>query len=102
MATAVLPKLSNPKLLPPHVVVLLNDDKHTFPYVIEVLIKVFKYSLEEAKKITLEVHQEGEAIVWTGSKEVAELKAEQVTNFGDDNYGQKPVTFPLGVKVLPT
>jgi len=102
MATATLPKTKPPTLLPPHAVILLNDDKHTFLYVIDVLIKVFKYSLEEAKKITLEIHEEGEAVVWTGSKEVAELKAEQVVNFGHDNYAPQPVTFPLGVRVVPT
>ncbi len=101
MSVAALPQLVPPALLPPHVVVLENDNFHTFPYVTEVLIKVFKYSMAEAQKLTMDIHKHGEAIVWTGAKEVAELKAEQVTNFGSDSYAQIPVTFPLGVRVEP-
>ncbi len=102
MSVAVEPKLKPPALLPPHVVILENDDKHTFLYVAEVLVTIFKYSLEEAKKVTLDIHRKGEAVVWTGQKEIAELKAEQVINFGIDSYGPHPVTFPLGVRVEPT
>lgn len=101
MSVAALPQLVPSTLLPPHVVVLENDNFHTFPYVIEVLIKIFKYSLAEAQKLTTDVHRNGEAVVWAGAKEVAELKAEQVTNFGPDSYAQVPITFPLGVRVEP-
>ncbi len=102
MSTATVTELAPPLILPPHVVILENDTKHTFPYVVEMLLKVFKYSNDDAKRITLEIHHKGEAVVWTGQKEIAELKAEQVTTFGNDNYGPAPVTFPLGVRVEPT
>jgi ATP-dependent Clp protease adaptor protein ClpS len=101
MSTATLPSLSPPIILPPHVVVLENDDDHTFAYVTEVLVKVFKYSVAEAQKITMDVHKNGEAVVWTGQKEIAELKAEQVTNFGPDRHSNKIVNYPLGVRVEP-
>jgi len=101
-SAATMPELKSPAMLPPHVVVIENDDLHSFQYVTEVLVKVFKYSVPEAQKITMEIHKKGEAVVWTGSKEVAELKAEQVYNFGIDTYAKTPVTFPLGVRVEPT
>src|SRR2546423_11167204 len=39
------PAKAPPKLLPPYNVVLLNDDDHTYDYVIEMLSSVFGYNL---------------------------------------------------------
>ncbi|MEM7682580.1 MAG: ATP-dependent Clp protease adaptor ClpS [Planctomycetota bacterium] len=90
-----------PKRLPPYHVVLLNDDDHTFHYVIEVLMTVFGQNVADALKHTMEVHQKGRAAVWTGSKEVAELKRNQVRGFGPDVYASIEVRYPLGVKIEP-
>ena len=66
------------RLLPPYYVILLNDDDHSFDFVINVLRKVFGFELEAAVQHTIEAHTKGRAIVWTGPKEVAEFKVEQV------------------------
>lgn len=66
------------RLLPPYHVILLNDDHHSFEFVINVLRKVFGFELEKAVQYTVEAHSTGRAIVWTGAKEVGELKVEQV------------------------
>jgi ATP-dependent Clp protease adaptor protein ClpS len=66
------------RLLPPYHVILLNDDDHSFEFVVEVLRKVFAFQLEQAFTYTREAHTKGRAVVWTGPKEVAELKVEQV------------------------
>lgn len=66
------------RLLPPYHVILLNDEDHSFEFVINVLRLVFGFALEKAVQFTLEAHTKGRAIVWTGPKEVAELKVEQV------------------------
>ena len=88
-----------PKTQPPYAVIVENDDEHTFDYVIEVLQTVFGYALEKASLMTAQVHYSGQALVWSGSLEVAELKRDQIRGFGPDRYAVKPVTFPLGVRV---
>jgi ATP-dependent Clp protease adaptor protein ClpS len=90
-----------PKPQPPYAVVLLDDDDHTFEYVIEVLQRVFGYELEQAFTLTKQVHEEGQAVVWSGSLEVAELKREQVQGFGPDFYASKTVRYALGVRIMP-
>ena len=74
----------NPKILPPYNVILLNDDDHTPQYVIEMLKAIFGYQEEQGLKFAKEVHEKKKAIVWTGSKELGELKQEQIHSFGAD------------------
>jgi len=69
---------------PPYNVVILNDEEHTFDYVIELLTKVFRHSLATAKDLTWRIHNTGRAIVYTTHKEKAELKREQVLSWGPD------------------
>ncbi len=92
---------SDPKPQPPYAVIVHNDDFHTFPYVIEVLQKVCGHSLEKAFVLTSQVHHSGQAIVWSGALEVAELKRDQIRGFGPDFYAEQTVRFPLGVTVEP-
>ena len=49
--------------MPPYNVVVLNDEDHTFEYVIEMLIKLFAHTLPRAKELTWEIHSRGRAIV---------------------------------------
>jgi ATP-dependent Clp protease adaptor protein ClpS len=69
---------------PPYHVIILNDEEHTFEYVIELLVKVFGHSLTIAEGLTWRVHNSGRAIVLTTHKELAELKREQVLSYGPD------------------
>jgi len=69
---------------PPYNVVILNDEEHTFDYVIDLLTKVFRHSLATAQELTLRIHTSGRAIVYTTHKEKAELKREQVLAWGPD------------------
>jgi ATP-dependent Clp protease adaptor protein ClpS len=69
---------TNTRQLPPYNVVLANDDHHSMDFVVDVLRKVLGVTLEKAMLLMLEAHTNGRAIIWTGPKEVAELKAEQV------------------------
>ena len=39
--------------------------------VVRVLKKVFSYSQEKAEQLTMMVHNDGKAVVWTGDKETA-------------------------------
>ncbi len=69
---------------PPYHVIVLNDETHTFEYVIELLTKLFGHSLLIAEKLTWQIHNSGRAIVLTTHKELAELKCEQVLGYGPD------------------
>jgi ATP-dependent Clp protease adaptor protein ClpS len=72
--------------LPPYNVIILNDEDHTFPYVIELLVKLFAHPIEKAKELTWRIHTTGRAIVYTTHKEKAELKRDQVLNYGADPF----------------
>ena len=86
--------------LPPYNVILENDDHHTFEFVVEVLRKALGVTEQKAVILTSEAHNSGRAVVWTGSKEVAELKAEQIQSFHEIRAnGQK--LGPLGVVIEP-
>lgn len=95
------PAANKPKKLPPYAVVVLNDDLHTFEYVIETFMKVFGYPAEKCFLLATGIHVQGRAIVWSGPKEVAELKRDQIRSAGPDFYASKKVEFPLGVVIEP-
>jgi ATP-dependent Clp protease adaptor protein ClpS len=69
---------------PPYHVIILNDEEHTFDYVIDLLTKIFRHSLTTAQEMTWRIHTTGRAIVYTTHKEKAELKRDQVLAWGPD------------------
>jgi ATP-dependent Clp protease adaptor protein ClpS len=86
--------------LPPYHVILENDDHHTMEFVIDVLRKALGYPDEKAFLLMHEAHTKGRAIVWTGSREVAELKAEQIQSFHEIHPDGRKLG-PLGVSIEP-
>lgn len=70
--------------LPPYNVVIVNDEEHTFHYVIELLVKLFAHPLPTAQELTWRIHTRGRAVVYTTHKEKAELKRDQVIAYGAD------------------
>ena len=73
-----------PKTLPPFNVVLLDDDEHTFEYVIEMMMKLFGYPPERGLQIAIEVNATKRVIVYTSHKELAEMKQEMIQAYGAD------------------
>ena len=73
-----------PAPLPPYHVVLLNDDDHTYDYVIEMLRVIFGYQPERGFQMAREVDSQGRVIVMTTHKERAELKRDQIHAYGAD------------------
>lgn len=61
-------------------VVLLNDDYTSMDFVIEVLMKFFNHSVEEAVAIMLLVHEKGRGVCGIFTYEIAETKVIQVKN----------------------
>ncbi len=84
VATPDVDTVRTTRLAPWWNVILLNDDDHTYEYVIEMLGKVFGHPPEKAFQLAVEVDVLGRVIVDTTSKERAELKQEQVHGFGPD------------------
>ncbi|MFN7021399.1 MAG: ATP-dependent Clp protease adaptor ClpS [Phycisphaerales bacterium] len=72
------------KQLPPWNVVLLNDDDHTFEYVIRMLQDLFSHGKQKAELMAQKVDKEGRVVCLTTHKEHAELKVDQVRAFGRD------------------
>ena len=74
--------------LPPYNVVLLDDDDHTYEYVIEMLGDVFGHDVDKALRMAEEVDGKGRVIVFTTHKEHAELKRDQILGYGADPRDQ--------------
>jgi ATP-dependent Clp protease adaptor protein ClpS len=62
-------------------VILFNDDYTTMEFVIEVLQRFFDMNREHALQIMLKVHNEGSAVCGIYSRDVAETKITQVSEF---------------------
>lgn len=75
------PRVKRPR---PWNVVLLNDDEHTYEYVIAMVQRLFGHTVERAYQIAKTVDTEGRAVCLTTHRELAELKVEQVHSFGRD------------------
>jgi ATP-dependent Clp protease adaptor protein ClpS len=70
--------------LPPFHVVLLDDNDHTYEYVIEMLGRLFGHSESTAFRMATEVDLKGRVIVDTTTRERAELKRDQIQSYGAD------------------
>ncbi len=72
------------KRQPPYNVVLLNDDDHSYEYVIIMLQQLFGHPPEKGYQLAKEVDTSGRVIVLTTTMEHAELKRDQIHAFGPD------------------
>ena len=61
-------------------VFLLNDDFSTMDFVIDVLVRVFRKSVDEASIIMLNIHNKGRDMCGTYTHEIAATKVIQVKN----------------------
>ena len=75
------------ELMPPSMykVVLNNDDYTPMDFVIEVIMKFFNKTSEQAAEIMLKVHYEGKAVCGVYSAEIAETKVAQVNQYAQEN-----------------
>ena len=72
------------KLQPLYHVILLNDEDHTYDYVIEMLVKIFGMTESKAYSHAVEVDTAGTTILLTCELEKAELKRDQIHAYGPD------------------
>lgn len=76
--TQTRPKTKRPPL---YKVLLLNDDFTPMDFVVLVLQRFFRMTLEHATRVMLNVHQKGMGVCGVFTYEVAETKVRQVTDY---------------------
>ena len=86
-SATVLPEIgdeSRDKLDPLYHVILLNDDDHTYDYVVEMLQKIFRFSEAKAFRHAVEVDTRGTTILLSCGLEEAERKRDLIHAYGPD------------------
>jgi len=63
---------------PMYKVIILNDDYTTMDFVVEILVEIFRKTLEKANEIMLNVHSKGKGICGIYTRDIAETKIETV------------------------
>jgi ATP-dependent Clp protease adapter protein ClpS len=64
-------------------------------------MKIFHYSSPRAFLLTLRGHLTGRVIVWSGPKEVAEFRADQIRSCGPDPRKKSEGAQPLATTIEP-
>jgi ATP-dependent Clp protease adaptor protein ClpS len=72
------------QLIPRYNVVLLDDQDHTYDYVVEMLVRLFRHTAQEAFRMACEVDRDGRSVVLTTSREQAEHRRSQILTYGPD------------------
>jgi ATP-dependent Clp protease adaptor protein ClpS len=80
---------------PMYRVVYINDNQTTMEFVVESLIEFFDYTAETAAQITVDIHEEGSAVVAVLPFEIAEQKGVEVTVMA------RAQSYPLMIKLEP-
>jgi ATP-dependent Clp protease adaptor protein ClpS len=86
-SASVLPEVdeeTSDQLQPLFHVILLNDDDHTYDYVIEMLTKIFGFSESKALSHAVEVDTKGTTILLTCDLGKAEHKRDLIHSYGPD------------------
>jgi len=72
------------QLVPLYRVVLLDDDDHTYDYMIEMLQKIFVFTLEQAYRHAEEAERTGRTALITCELGEAEFGRDQIHAYGPD------------------
>jgi ATP-dependent Clp protease adaptor protein ClpS len=72
------------QLVPLYRVVLLDDNDHTYDYVIEMLQQIFIFGLDQAYKHAEEVDRRGRTVLMTCELPEAEFARDQIQSYGRD------------------
>ena len=65
-------------------VILLDDDDHTYDYVVEMLVKIFGVTEKRAFQQAVEVDDAGRTLLLTCGRPEAEAKRDQIHAYGAD------------------
>ncbi len=72
------------RLTPLYRVVLLDDNDHTYDYVIEMLQRIFIFTTDEAFRHAEEVDRTGRTVLITCELPAAEFARDQIHGYGPD------------------
>ncbi|MGE0601731.1 MAG: ATP-dependent Clp protease adaptor ClpS [Dehalococcoidia bacterium] len=72
------------EVAPPYHLILLDDNEHTYQYVIAMLGSIFGYAPEKGFAIACVVDKDGQAILMTAGLEEVKLKQDQIHAYGAD------------------
>jgi len=76
--------IEHDQLVPLYRVVLLDDNDHTYDYVIEMLQRIFVFSLEKSYRHAEEVDRCGRTVLITCELPAAEFARDQIHAYGPD------------------
>lgn len=85
-------KLAEPPLFK---VIYINDNTTSMDFVVESLVNFFAYLPEQAEKITMDIHENGSAVVAVLPYEIAEQKGIEIT------IQARSANYPLQIKLEP-
>jgi ATP-dependent Clp protease adaptor protein ClpS len=71
-------------------VVLLNDDFTPMDFVVQLLIEIFNRTIDEARDITMQIHDNGKGIAGTYGFEIAEQKKQEAVSV--TRFNKYPLT----------
>ncbi len=71
--------------VPKYNVILWDSDEHTYEYVERMLREIFGHTKETSHKLAETVDTQGKVVVFTTTKELAELKRDQILAYGKDD-----------------
>ena len=81
----ISPEKQKTKLPSIYKVVILNDDYTPMEFVVYTIQNVFKKSHDEATRIMLKIHTEGQGVCGMFPLEIAETKMKQVLNLAKEH-----------------
>lgn len=73
-----------PRKQPPYNVILVDDDDHTYEYVIEMLMAIFAFSERKGYEHTVDVDTNGHTRLLTCGLSEAEAKRDKIHAYGAD------------------
>ena len=76
-------------------VIYINDDTTSMEFVIGSLIDYFDYTMDTAEQLTVDIHQQGSAVVAILPYEIAEQKGIEIT------VSARTEGYPLQIKLEP-
>jgi ATP-dependent Clp protease adaptor protein ClpS len=71
-------------------VVLLNDDFTPMDFVVQLLVEIFNRTIDEARDITMQIHDNGKGIAGTYGFEIAEQKKQEAVSV--TRFNKYPLT----------
>ncbi|MBI5155108.1 ATP-dependent Clp protease adaptor ClpS [Candidatus Poribacteria bacterium] len=72
------------RVSPQYHVIIFDDDEHTYPYVIEMMMVLFGMTPEEGFQVAYEVDHVGQAVVKTCPYDEAVESHRKIINYGPD------------------